>query len=403
MDFSFGVVGDSSQELFVDWLGFLCDRDLGGAPRHGGSPGEYTIGLADDTNLTVRFKGDSGQVVVEQEPNLHDLVPFVTEAFRRGQAGDYGEGSWFSISFECKPGIADLPPVQFTRSLSEHKRYEGDWALTSDCLLRFEHEEAPGGFVIYPKFSLSTEFRVPSPWHGPYGKRLATDLGTLVRAVCAFASGSAFDPMSSPPWPLSPERVAEVKQQLASGVALLHVDGLLLGPALMGMTQGPDAEAFYRARGSLFAYEQAMLQSSEFVALILLVTAMEALTVPNTEWRRERIHKRFLEMTLDLGSGALGSILKHPNFEAAFGRITSQRRFLRHVYDLRSRPLHTGMVQQGVFDLSSLASASAARVALVSELAREALIQFLRRPYSSLYGHPDIDMAITPDAANLEG
>lgn len=197
--------------------------------------------------------------------------------------------------------------------------------------------------------------------------------------------------MSSPPWALKSDREQEVREKLAKGVRLLHVKGVLIGPTMIAMASAGSPECLDRVRGALFAYEQALMQSSEFVTIILLVTAIEALSVPNATWRRRRVTKRFLEVAGALGAEAMPQILDHANFREAFGSIHDGREFLEHLYDLRSRPLHTGMVAHTVFDLSSLSEGGGMRVALASELTRWSILEFLRRPFSSLYGHPTVD------------
>jgi hypothetical protein len=49
-----------------------------------------------------------------------------------------------------------------------------------------------------------------------------------------------------------------------------------------------------RIRGALLSYHLALQQPSPDVALMLFVSAIEALIVPHAEWRKEKATKRFI-------------------------------------------------------------------------------------------------------------
>jgi hypothetical protein len=71
------------------------------------------------------------------------------------------------------------------------------------------------------------------------------------------------------------------------------------------------------------------------------------------------------------------------------GGIEARRRqLLDRVYELRSNPTHSGIGLSGVGMMSMLAEPGRLRVALLSDLARGALLSFLQAPRSSLIGHP---------------
>lgn len=387
--YPYGVLGPDDQELFVDWFSRLCDERLGGAPRSGKTGDAYTLGLTDGTELALTFVDEEGQVQVTQTGGSHDLRPLVKEAFDRGKNGDVGPGAWYAIALSCDPGLQ--MHAQMLRSLGEHRRYQGDWAITPACLLMFEQHLVEAEFVLLPKFDLEMRFLVPSPWHGPLGERRAAELGTFYRSVSAFATGAAFNPLNMPPMHLKPAEAKAAEDKLRAGVPYLPVDDVLLGPALEGLITDNRAEALERVKGALYAYEQAIGQPSEYVSIILLVTAIEALAVPNAPWRKNRLTRRFIEATYELIPEAIAEAMRHQNFQEAFGSTRSPKDFLDQLYDSRSRPLHSGLVAQQVFTMGALAAPASARIAIVSELARAALLNFLRRPFSSLYGHPSVD------------
>jgi len=381
---------EGSRLLFVDWLGALCDERFGAA-RQGTSGDAWTIGLKDESQVAVRF-GPQGEPLVEVSDQRFDPVPFVEEAHKHAVAGDFGDGQWYSLSLSCDVRLEGWAGLHMLRSMNEHRRFEGDWAFGDDCLLSFKQADTKPAPIVIPKFDLHVLYRVPSPWHGPHGNSLAEELGTFVRSAIAFASGAPFQSLAGL-WPAEKEDVAAAKATLARGTRQLFVEDVPLAHALLGLARWGNREVFERAQGAIYAYEEALGQRSEFVAIILLVTAMEALAVPNAAWRKERLTKRFIEVVAQLCPDVLASILSHGNFEAAFGSYASARRFLDALYNARSRPLHTGFVQHRVTAIPGMGGDAAIRVMLVSELARAAILSFLRAPFTSLVGHPIIDPA----------
>lgn len=389
-------VDPSRQRLFVDWLGFLLDREFG-APQQGKSGDFFTVGLTDGTEIRISFPPPAGSLSIEVVPeSAADISRIVAEAAAHANAGDLGPGYWYEMSLSCDVGLEGLMPIHFMRSLSEHKRFEGAWILGSDCLIEFVQSNTDPSPIIIPKFEVSAAFRVPSPWHGPYGQEVAEEFGTFVRSVIAFVSAAPFKSLAGL-FPAKPDRVQDVVRTLASRPSELHVAGLEIAPALAWLAGAGRRDALKRAEGALYAYEQALAQQSEYVALILLVTSIEALTVPDTRWAKERLTKRFVEWTLEMCSGEVGAVLRHNNFESAFGSVRKPQRFLELLYNARSRPLHTGFVPSHLSALPDMGGSAGIRVMLVSEIARAAIIGFLKRPFTSLIGHPDIDAAADRD------
>lgn len=92
-------------------------------------------------------------------------------------------------------------------------------------------------------------------------------------------------------------------------------------------------------------------------------------------------------------------VVNHANVEQAFnvklrGNPRRRRRdLLDTIYAMRSNPIHTGVGPSATGALLQLADAGGIRVALLSDLARSALLAYLVAPRSSLVGHPLIDPA----------
>src|SRR5207248_2570011 len=123
--------------------------------------------------------------------------------------------------------------------------------------------------------------------------------------------------------------------------------------------------------------------------------AIEALITPGRQckWRKEQVTKRFREAVLILCKQAVDALLAHQNLEEALGfskrgTVDRQRRALvDHIYDLRSLPTHTGIGPRNI-SIHTFGAERGIRVALLSDLARAALLAYLQAPMSFLTGHP---------------
>ena len=156
-------------------------------------------------------------------------------------------------------------------------------------------------------------------------------------------------------------------------------------------------DAMLRVRGALLSYHAALQQASPDVAMMLLVSSLEALIVPRPEWRKEKATKRFIDALSQLCPDVVDSLVNHANVEQAFeykkrgGPRARRRQLLDQIYALRSNPTHSGLGLSGAGMLSMFSDSGAMRTALLSDLVRGALLQFLQAPRSSLIGHPMFD------------
>ena len=155
-----------------------------------------------------------------------------------------------------------------------------------------------------------------------------------------------------------------------------------------------DLDGINRVRGALLSYHAALQQASPDVAMMLLVSSMEALIVPRPEWRKEKATKRFIEGIDALCHSVVEQLVNHPNVERAFSYVkrggprARHRQLLDTIYALRSIPTHSGISPTGGAIMSMLDSPGSLKVALLSDLARGAILSFLQAPWSSLIGHP---------------
>ena len=114
-----------------------------------------------------------------------------------------------------------------------------------------------------------------------------------------------------------------------------------------------DLDGFTRVRGALLSYHAALQQTNPDVALMLMVSAMEALIVPHPEWRKNKVTKRFIGAIVDLCPEAVDRLVNHANVEQAFsykrkgGPGPRRGQLLNTIYELRSAPTHSGVGLSG--------------------------------------------------------
>jgi hypothetical protein len=370
--------------LFVDWVAFLLDKEWG-MTRASRSGSIWTLTLGETTSVTVDMTNVERPRLESSDETL-DLLPIAEEARERARAGDVGDGCWYRMTLESAPTPLALP-THFLRVLNDHRRYHGTWAF-ADALLTIEEAEPEAKGLVLPRFTAWVIFPVAAPWPGPYGDRLAEAIGSFIRSAVVFATAAPLNPVPKV-CGASVDEVAAAKQ--AADHPQFPIGQLPFGKALMNLRHPSGDEALRRVQGALFAYEEALYQDSEYVSLILLVSSMEALLVPNAGFRRHRMTKRFVEGVRQLSADKLSELMEHPNFEAAFPGANTPAKFLDELYESRSSPLHTGFVQRGVSLTSQLGGPGAQRVLIVSDLARTCILSFIENPFSSLFGHPTID------------
>jgi hypothetical protein len=164
-------------------------------------------------------------------------------------------------------------------------------------------------------------------------------------------------------------------------------------------------EVFSRARAALLSFDAALRQENDSVACILYVVSAESLTVPNTDWRRSRLTKRFIEFFVELMPKDIEEIISHQNFEETFGikrgkrsARSLRRELLNVIYDYRSGHLHEGLVPSYRGLDVGFEEGNELRRALFCDFAERAILRYLDAPRCSLIGHP----AFEPDTASAD-
>lgn len=156
-------------------------------------------------------------------------------------------------------------------------------------------------------------------------------------------------------------------------------------------------ESHSRAGAALRTFDAALRQDRGEVAVILLVSAAECLTVPARPWRKDRLTKRFVDFFDELMPAEVDAIVQHANAEESFGFARGQRPsralrrdLLERLYQLRSQPLHEGLIATDSGAVMFGDPARGMRRVLAADFTEGAILRYLKSPRSSLIGHPRI-------------
>jgi hypothetical protein len=377
------------RELFVDWFGTLLDQEYGSVGYSTGGE-RNSIRLRDGTECTAVLSETTGDIAIEAPSAIQDrILSLAQSALARTKLRETGEPVWWTTGFTSRPETTEASTLHMLRSLSQHKRYEGKWRLGTDALVDIKQQGAQHP-PFFPNQSAKVVFRSVGPGHGPFAARIARTNATLIRAALSFITASPLEGLMVV-FPANPDDLVQARDLLDRGVSPeLLIDSVPIWRALATFVSSGSHEAFERAFGALLAYEHALVQKTEESSIVFFVTAIEALAVPNANWKTERITKRFVEFLLLICPEAIDEVLRHPNFRQAFGNISSRKAFAQQLYHLRSHPIHTGRLGEITAGLSVEVEAGV-RVALAADVARAAILSFLRTPLSMLVGHPDLD------------
>lgn len=394
---------EATLKLFEAWLQWFSEKRLDLTQSgSGGSAGgrTVTIGSPTDKHFVLRQSGPRYDLESVVGLDVRHVQSVLDLAASRTQLGDIGDGVIFKT--EMTVGALDIlsSPMHFMRMLGDQVHIEGSRRISDVVILDFEERlpaDTTGVDALFaPESKIQATIFAPGPCPSDLAREVAAGVTETTAAICAFATGRPVQ-YQPPMFPVTPQ--TEVRSAQAR-----RTDQTILGLARDGISLdvfgdlynrgGPDSAL--RVRGSLLAYHAALNQSAPDVAVMLLVTCIEALISPRGSWGKTKVTQRFIKALIQLCSDAVDTLLGHGNVEEAFdykrrGGLDRQRReLLDRIYQARSLPTHTGIAPSpGGF--MTFGHASSMRVALLSDLARAAVLSYIQAPRSSLVGHPGVD------------
>lgn len=393
---------DIGDLLFTGWVQRFAQERLsisqhgtGGAPDGGslfnfGDPSSSSFALERSNNGNWTLKS-------VQNIDVSAISSIVSDAIERFSAGDVGGDVVYLATMTSRAfAMGPLDMSNFMRRLGDQKWIAGRRRLGDSVLLEFTPEAAadsnqPQLFV--PETAITVTMFVGGPIAGGLTNRVASVMIEIVGAICAFALGNCVD---------IPLVIRPASAEDAAAIQELRRDPSIPGLARDGVSLDIFGElaaigglvAFGRARGAFLSFHAALEQHSPDVATMLFVSSMEALITPFQSWKKEKATKRFIEAINELCPDAIDAVVNHDNVEQAFSfrrsgsAQQSRRRLLDSIYDTRSVPTHSGIGLKGSSGMAMFADSGSIRIALLSDLARGAILNFLQAPRSSLIGCP---------------
>lgn len=389
---------DVATGLFASWL------DKFAKERHGTTQAQYpSPGTGFTGKGQMIFGNPLGlSFVLEQEGSVFTLTKctelsesdaesMMSDAAARTVASDWGG----VVVYQVEMTVAGLDAStvmgpHFMRSLGDQRHVTGARRLHDTVLLDFPETEAVGPFA--PESVVMASIFVPGPTAGMFASYIADAVCEFSAAVVALATGR---PVTYPPvlFPVTDnDDIAEVmRRRTDPGILTLARNGVSLD-VWGDIPQRGGQDVLDRMRGSLLAYQAAIEQRNPDVAVMLLVTAIEALVAPRQSWGRDGVTNRFIRFLTELCPDAVDEFVNHSNVEQAFGYVKKggsarQRKdALSTLYAARSLPSHAGLdLARGGLNMGSPGSL---RVAIASSLACDAILAFIEAPRSSIYGMP---------------
>jgi hypothetical protein len=400
------IPNEAYERLFIAWVQYFAEHRLAikqhGSGSMAGGGTSYKFGDPKDNNFSLERTAVNEWSLRPIKGILEpDIEAIIDDAKAKAATGDFGGDVAYQATLKSPAfAMTNAGMMNFIRLLGDQRSISGPRRLGRRVLLEFAPEvsDKPEQELFTPATDIKVALIIPGPVASDLTQRIAMAALEIVAAICAFALGRPVEmPMAISPAKAEDAEAAKATQQDDSipnlareSISLDIFDEFV---ALGGL------DGFLRVRGALLSYHAALQQASPDVAMMLLVSATEALIVPRPDWRKDRATKRFIEAVSELCPAVVDELVSHPNSEQAFsyarkgGPKARRRQVLDQIYALRSAPTHSGLGLTGLgfAALSMLSSSGSLRVALLSNLARGALLSYLQAPRSFLIGHPMFD------------
>ena len=290
-----GLDDETACLMFEAWVQRLSTNRLDLSARSsGGSPGGVdrtaTFGDLASEHFVLNISGLDITDVTSVEVSRDEIQSILEDASAKVAARDTGEPVVYPVEMRVPP--VDFTSVHFMRILGDQVHIEGNRRLADIAILEFEEgllaDAPPEGLMFAPPSTVQVTIFAPGPVHSDLTQKVAAGISEMVAAVCAFATGRAveyFPPMF--PHPDEDAAASALARRTDPAILTLARDSISLDvfgelPAL------GDLDAVLRVRGALIAYHAALKQTIPDVAVMLLVTSIEALISPRPEWENRR-------------------------------------------------------------------------------------------------------------------
>jgi hypothetical protein len=354
------VAIEQSQQLATSWLmRFLREAGFEFSGQSLTMTPTFTIGPHTGFHITVTGTEAPPWISATSSDPAHQTLvdELVTQSAARVEVGDFGGHVWYRCTVGSgnaleKTMAAPQFMVRIQEMLNNQGRIIGWIRLGNGVLLNFR-EELPEGqdlsnMLFAPPAVIDMYVAIPGPADGPFTLPLAHG---VYEVACAFCSMMLGRPINTP------VMLDVADAALVDELENRHADQSIPYFAVNGEPLNFDEliarggqPSLVRVQGALIAYDAALRQEREQVAVILYVVAAECLTNPSQPWKTSRLTSRFIKFFDELMPNELDGIVQHANFEEAFGITRGnssapvlRRKLLDRIYELRSDPVHEGL------------------------------------------------------------
>lgn len=395
-----GLPDDIAAQLFQAWVQVgAADLNLTQSGSSANADGR-TLSFGSPTGANFVLARSGREFSIQCADGIEEVViqAILADAAEKASAQEYGDATVYQTQMTVRS--FDLgSPMHFMRMLGDQVHIEGSRRLSDVVILDFEEglvtNAPPGGLLFAPPTRVDVTIFAPGPCHSALSAQVAGSCTEVVAATCALATGRPVD-YDPPMFPAEAPDAAAAQQRRTDPTILgLARDSVSLDVFRDLLATG-GMDSVLRMRGSLLAYHAALKQTVPDVAVMLLVSCIETLIAPTQEWGKRKVTQRFIKALVQMCPEAVGALVEHANTEVAFNYRrrgnTARRRaeLLDCIYGSRSLPTHRGL-RTSLASIFVISGPDSMRVALLSDLARKAIIAFLQAPRSSVVGHPPIE------------
>ena len=376
--------------LFQDWLIILA-KDRFDFKDQRTTNGMWQLELPLNQSINISFNSDNNTIEVQTPIDIGPAIEELSqEACNKIKDKIAPPSSWWRINFSSEQNMLNQSTLlHMFRSMGSYKRGPEKLRMGQGALLRID-DGKEGELALLPKLNIEVIFASPGAPAGPFSRAMAKKMIPVFSAVLSGCFGTPLMPMPAIV-PAKENEIEDTLQELNSdklpdiGFQGLPIWNFLAACRFLGATELAD-----RVIGAMMAYEAGMLQRTDHATLVFFVSAIEALTVPNLKKAKtQRLSKRFSDFLETFCSDDIEKVMNHANFSQAFGKITSKKRFIRELYNLRSVPIHTGHF--GNYSGMMIADDQSLKIGLVNDIVVAAISALIKTPVTLLWGHPTFD------------
>lgn len=394
-DFKFNIENLQNKEtalLFIDWFILLAKNDFPEIKLADHSEEWWNLNTSKKETIKVSFLKNISLEIQCSEAILENIQKISSFAINNINNKTPIPGSWWTIYFTSdSQSINQHSSLHMLRNLGTYKRGPNKLRMANSILLEI-NDETPA-FSGYPKLNIDVFVNCPGACHGPYSNHNMKMATPIIGAILSSCFGTPLTPTTSF-FSVEEEKANLVIAAIEDNETMeLCFHDLPIMTLLENLQKSGAEELATRLIRSMMAYESGMLQRTDHATILFFISAIEALTVPNLESaQKQRVSKRFSYFLEEFCTDDIKNVMDHKNFIQAFGNIKSIKKFVNELYDLRSKPAHTGHF--GNYS-GPLGVNESLKVALINDIVESAIKTQLRQPVTLLWGHPELDPLIT--------